>query len=68
MTSPSDRTGILIVHLWVEDDEAHGGFRARITQTLDSTHPERETATAATPEAVYTAVRNWVETFVDPAA
>jgi hypothetical protein len=67
-TPDDDRTGILIVHVWVEDDDADRGFRARITQTLDSTHPGRETTTAATPEAVYTAVRTWVETFIDPAA
>lgn len=61
----SDRTGILIVHLWNEGS-AREGFRARITQTLDSTGPEEPTATAeADPEDVYDAVRTWVEAFVD---
>ena len=61
----SDRTGILIVRLWTEGG-AREGFRARITQTLDSTGPTEPTATAeADPEDVYDAVRTWVEAFVD---
>lgn len=60
----SDRTGILILRLWIEAD-AREGFRARITQTLDSTSRERPMATAAHPEEVYAAVRTWVEAFVD---
>ena len=60
----SDRTGILIVRLWIEGSR-HEGFRARITRTLDSTGPEEEMATAATPEDIYAVVRTWVETFVD---
>ena len=60
----SERTGILILRLWIETD-AHEGFRARITQTLDSTDDERSIATAAHPEDLYAAVRTWVETFVD---
>lgn len=60
----SDRTGILIVRLWIEGN-AREGFRARITRTLDSTGPEQEMATAAAPEDIYTVVRTWVEAFVD---
>lgn len=61
----SDRTGILIVRLWIEGN-AHDGFRARITQTLDSTGPEKAMAVAANPEDVYAVVRTWVESFVNP--
>ncbi len=60
----SDRTGILIVRLWIEGN-AHEGFRARITRTLDSTDHEQEMATAAAPEDIYAVVRTWVEAFVD---
>ena len=60
----SDRTGILIVRVWIEGDPA-GGFRARITHTLDSTGREQTTAAAAEPEDVYAAVRTWVEAFVE---
>jgi len=61
----SDRTGILIVRLWIEGN-AREDFRARITQTLDSASPEQAMATAANPEDVYAVVKTWVETFVNP--
>lgn len=61
----TDRTGILIVRLWMEP-HATDGFRARITQTLDSATDEQKSAMAARPEDVYAAVRTWVEAFTDP--
>jgi hypothetical protein len=61
----SDRTGILIVHLWIEENDREG-FRARITQTLDSAAPDQLMATAATPEDLYDVVKTWVEGFVSP--
>jgi hypothetical protein len=64
-TQSSDRTGILIVRLWIEGN-ALEGFRARITQTLDSTGPERSMATAAKPDDLYAVVRTWVEAFANP--
>ena len=67
MTAPSsDRTGILILRLWIEED-APDGLRARITQTLDS-GDEQAMATAANPEDIYAVVRTWVEAFVDAEA
>jgi hypothetical protein len=60
----SDRTGLLVVRLWIEGN-ALDGFRARITQTLDSDGTERAVATAGTPEAVFTVVQNWVDEFVN---
>jgi hypothetical protein len=63
----SDRTGILIVRLWIEKTaRAREGFRARITQTLDSGAPDEVMATAASPEEIYTIVRTWVEKFANP--
>ena len=62
-TPASDRTGVLIVSLWI-DSNPHDGFRARITHTLDSSGKERMMATAADPEGIYAAVRSWVEGFV----
>jgi hypothetical protein len=59
----ADRTGILIVRLWLEGNP-RDGFRARITQTLDSTRPEQSMATAGNPDDVYAAVRTWVESFI----
>ena len=63
-SQPTDRTGVLIVRLWIEAN-ARGGFRARITQKLDSTCKEQTMATAADPEDLYAVVRTWVEAFVD---
>jgi len=62
-TPSSDRTGVLIVRLWIEGN-ARDGLRARITQTLDSAGTERHVAVAATPEAVCTVVQKWVDEFV----
>jgi hypothetical protein len=63
-TKSSDRTGMLILRLWIEGNPSDG-FRARITQTLDATGPEQAMATAGNPEDVYAVVRRWVETFVN---
>ncbi len=60
---PADRTGILVVRLWIEANP-RDGFRARITRTLDAAGPEQAAATAATPEDIYAVVRTWVEAFV----
>lgn len=59
-----DRTGLLLLRLWIEGN-AQDGFRARITQTLDSAGTERAVGTAGTPEDACTAVQNWVDEFVD---
>ena len=64
-TPVPDRTGILIVRLWIEAT-ADQGLRARITQTLDASGHKQSTASAATPEDIYSLVRTWVETFVHP--
>ncbi len=60
----SDRTGLLLVRLWIEGN-ARDGFRARITQTLDSAGTERAVEMAGTPEAVYTVVQTWIDEFVN---
>ena len=64
VTRNSDRTGILILRLWLESSTPDG-LRARITQTLDSTDRAHTTATAAKPEDIYDLVQAWVEAFVD---
>lgn len=62
-----DRTGFLVVRLWVEGNRGDG-LRARITQTLDSMGDEHEVTTAATAEEVYSVVQTWVEAIVGPVA
>ncbi|MFA5891848.1 MAG: hypothetical protein WDA27_13005 [Actinomycetota bacterium] len=64
-TQSSDRTGILIVRLWIEGN-AREGLRAHITQTFDSASPEQAMAVAADPKDIYAAVKTWVESFVNP--
>lgn len=64
-TRAPGRTGILILHIWLEGDTSES-FRARITQTLDSLSQDNQVATAASPEGIYSAVRTWVERFVNP--
>ena len=59
----ADRTGIFIVRLWLEGN-AQQGFRARMTQTLDSTG-DQKMSMAANADDVYSAVRTWVEAFVN---
>ena len=58
-----DRTGLLIVRLWIEGN-AIDGFRARITEKLDSTTAEHSVSMAGTPEDACTIVQRWVDTFV----
>jgi hypothetical protein len=64
-TDAFDRTGILIVRLWIEGN-ATGGFRARVTQTDDSSGLEQAMTTAGNPEDLYAVVRTWVEAFIQP--
>ena len=61
--SNADRTGILIVRLWIETDPVTG-LRARITQTLDTTETEQHVKTVSTTTDIYSIVRTWVESFV----
>jgi hypothetical protein len=63
-TQTADRTGVLIVRLWIEGNP-HDGFRARITQTLDSTDDEQTMSTAANPDDLCAVVRTWVDAFVN---
>jgi hypothetical protein len=65
--SSSDRTGFLIVRLWIEGNR-RDGLRARISHTLDATGDEHEMTTVATPEEIYAVVQTWVEAIVDPNA
>ncbi len=53
-----ERVGVVVVRVWVEPD---GGFRARITTTDDVAERDEVVTAAASPEAVLTAVREWLE-------
>lgn len=60
---PTDRTGLLIVRLWIEHHPTNG-FRARITKTLDSAGEGHEMTTAGSPTEIYALVQKWVEDFI----
>lgn len=58
----AERTGVLIVRVWTE-----GGptcLRARVTQALDISRPERTSSVAASPEEIHAALQAWLEAFV----
>src|SRR5688500_2864555 len=64
VTPTSDRTGILIVRIWIEPSAAEG-FRARVVHSPDSGEGEATTASAGSHEALYAIVRAWAEAFTD---
>lgn len=61
----SDRTGVLIVRLWIEANH-ETGLRARITQTVDTMAAEQSVAVAASADDISAVVKQWVEAFADP--
>ncbi len=62
MVTGSDRTGVMVVRIWIEGSD--GSLRARLTETLDlSTHEETARA-ASTLEEIVDIVSSWVETFL----
>lgn len=60
----SDRTGALIIRLWIEANH-ETGLRARITQTLDTTTADQSVAVATSADDICTVVKQWVEAFTD---
>lgn len=63
MTSEAERTGVLIVRIWIES--ANGSLRARVTRTLDVEGGEETSQVAATAEQILSTVREWIAAFVD---
>jgi hypothetical protein len=60
--SSQERTGVLVIRVWVEGDEER--FRARITQSLDVTAAEQVVSSAASVEDISAAVRAWLDAFI----
>ena len=58
----SERTGVMIVRLWIEADHP-SGLRARITQTLDTTTTEHSVAVGASADDICDVVKGWVDAF-----
>jgi hypothetical protein len=61
-TQTTDRTGVLILRLWIEANH-ETGLRARITQSLDSTAAEQPLAVAASADDICAIVKQWVHDF-----
>jgi len=62
MESKSDRTGVLVVRMWVEPGH-ETGLRARITQTLDTSGTEREISAASSADEICDVMKKWTEDF-----
>jgi hypothetical protein len=60
--SPTDRVGLLIVRVWLQEPDGH--LVARITQTLDLAGQRPRVAVVASSEEVSAAVRAWLGAFV----
>lgn len=65
MAGTPERTAVLVIRAWFEDDDAEPQLRARITSTLDvSATRLRESSAAASQQEIVRAVRNWLRAFV----
>jgi hypothetical protein len=58
-----DRTGVLVVRVWIEGDST-AGVRARITRTVDIGSREDAVSIASSVEEIRAIVEAWLEEFV----
>ena len=61
-----ERTGILVIRVWVEQDDA-GRLRARLTEAADLGEPPTTMAAADVP-GICAAVEAWLRRFMDSPA
>ena len=66
-TATPDRSGVLILRLWIEANHAKG-LRARITQMLDTARTEQSVAVAASANDICAIVKDWVDAFAAPSS
>jgi hypothetical protein len=64
MRSTAERTGVLVLRVWIEYDGADG-LRARITESSDILSYEQTTVVVGTIDDVLRVVRDWLDAFVD---
>lgn len=65
MARTPERTGVLVIRAWLEDENAAKPLRARITSTLDVSVPRAtDKIGAASEREVVSAVRAWLRAFV----
>lgn len=65
MPSGPDRTGVMVVRIWI--DGTAGEIRARLTETLDITTADETVRTAASVDEVLTIARDWLGAFIGDA-
>jgi hypothetical protein len=61
--SPSERTGVLVLRVWIEAG-SESGLRARITTEDELGSQERVSVVAGSVEQVVELVEQWVQGFV----
>jgi hypothetical protein len=61
MASGLDRTGVMVVRVWIERSD--GSLRARLTETLDLTTHEETSCAASSAEEIVEIVSRWVQAF-----
>jgi hypothetical protein len=64
MAGASERTAVLVIRAWLEEDDDAKRLRARITSTLDaSARQATDTIGAASEKEIVNAVRTWLRAF-----
>lgn len=64
MAGALERTGVLVIRAWLEDEDGAKPLRARITSTLDVSAPRAtDTVGAASEAEIVSAVRAWLRAF-----
>lgn len=63
MRQGGERSAVLVIRAWQEQDSSSGPVRARLTQTPDSDLPGWEQRAAEGEEEILAAVRQWLEAF-----
>jgi hypothetical protein len=61
MAPAADRTGVMVVRIWIEG--SGDSIRARLTETLDIAAGEETSRVVASEEEVVDGVRRWVHAF-----
>ena len=59
-----ERSSLLVIRAWIENDAETGAFRARITRVPDPTAPEPVETVAASGAEVIASVEEWLDNLV----
>jgi hypothetical protein len=63
-----ERTGVLVIRVWLEQGLEQDALRARITQTLDISVPNAVEKAASSELEIVDAVEKWLRAFVSRSA